>query len=81
MGEISPWTKLGYWMNLIYTFPVAVLVGGVGGWWLDGKLGTSPLLVVLGFIVGLGAGFLLLFRTVKMVEKKNGAEGRRGKGA
>lgn len=69
MGEPSPWAKLGYWINLAYTFPVAVLVGGVGGWWLDGKLGTSPLLVILGFLSGLGAGFLLLFRTVKMVEK------------
>lgn len=75
MAGLSPWAKLGHWMNLIYTFPVAVLVGGVGGWWLDGKLGTSPLLVVLGFLAGLGAGFLLLYRTVKQVERDEGAKG------
>jgi F0F1-type ATP synthase assembly protein I len=27
------------------------------GWWLDGRLGTTPVLTILGALVGAGAGF------------------------
>jgi F0F1-type ATP synthase assembly protein I len=27
------------------------------GWWLDGRLGTTPVLTILGALLGAGAGF------------------------
>lgn len=32
-----------------------------GGWWVDGKLGTKPLLTILGALVGAAAGFYSLY--------------------
>lgn len=70
MGPGASWSKAGHLLNLVYTFPVTVMVGGVGGWALDRWLGISPWLTVIGFVLGLGAGFSILFRTVKALEKK-----------
>lgn len=70
MPSGSPWSKAGHLINLVYSFPVTVMVGGIGGWFLDRWLGTSPWLTVTGFVLGLGAGFSILFRTVKALEKK-----------
>jgi F0F1-type ATP synthase assembly protein I len=39
------------------------IVGGVfGGLWLDGKFGTSPILVILGLIFGLVVAFYGVYR-------------------
>jgi F0F1-type ATP synthase assembly protein I len=31
------------------------------GWWVDGKLGTMPLFLILGALVGGGGGFYSLY--------------------
>ena len=66
----SSWSKVGLLMNLVYAFPVTVMVGAGLGWLLDKKLGSSPWFTLLGFLLGLGAGFGLLYRTVKVLERK-----------
>jgi F0F1-type ATP synthase assembly protein I len=41
------------------------VAGGLGlwfGWWLDGKAGTSPLLLILGMFLGFGAGIYSLYK-------------------
>lgn len=55
------------------------------GRWLDGKLGTSPWLLVLGAFVGAFAGFYSMYRALMASTKpKDGQgstdEGRRGGG-
>jgi F0F1-type ATP synthase assembly protein I len=51
----------GRFMGLGLTWAMAVLFFlGVGAW-LDTKLGTSPLLLILGAFVGAGAGFYSLY--------------------
>ena len=40
----------------------AVLAGFWGGWWLDGKFGTAPWLMLGGAAAGLAAGFYLVLR-------------------
>ena len=39
------------------TFGVAIVLGVLGGWWLDKKLGTAPWFFLGGLMVGIGAGF------------------------
>lgn len=41
-----------------------MIVGVLGGLWLDGRFGTKPWLTVTGAILGMAAGFLEFFRRV-----------------
>ena len=51
----------GQYMGYGLTLALAVLLFlGVGAW-LDGKLGTSPWLLLIGAFVGAGAGFYSLY--------------------
>ncbi len=65
----SPMRKLGLYLNLVYSFPASVAVGLGGGYLLDKRLGTAPWLAFVGFLVGLGAGFQVLYMTVKILKK------------
>lgn len=51
---------IGYGMS----FAASTLLFLLGGHWLDGKLGTSPLLALLGMFVGAAAGFWSLYSHV-----------------
>jgi len=58
------------YMGLGLTLALSVLLFlGVGAW-LDSKLGTSPILLVLGAFVGAGAGFYSLYYHV-VIEPRN----------
>ncbi len=43
---------------------VCIVVGILGGVWLDGKLGTTPLFILLGTIIGTIAAFYGMYRMV-----------------
>lgn len=43
------------------TLAAAIAVFAIGGNWLDGKLGTSPLFVLAGTFLGFAAGFYSLY--------------------
>ena len=46
---------------------VSTLLGFALGRWLDGKLGTRPVLTIIFVLLGLAAGYLNAYRTVKKV--------------
>jgi F0F1-type ATP synthase assembly protein I len=48
---------------------LAVLVGYLGGQWLDRHLGTTPWLKWVGLVVGLGAAVKALVRVVRQYNK------------
>ena len=56
--------RAGPYLGIGSTFLAAIAVFLFGGWWLDGKLGTSPWLTVLGAFLGIAMGFYSFFRTV-----------------
>jgi len=43
---------------------VTTLVGVLIGRWVDGQLGTLPIFVIVGFLVGAGSGTVLTVRLV-----------------
>ena len=49
------------------TLALSTLLFLLGGWWLDGKMGTAPLFTLLGAFVGGGAGFYSLYRHIVAV--------------
>jgi len=49
---------------------VTMCLLGWGGWWLDGKLGTYPLSMIVGLFAGAGASFYALILAVNDASKK-----------
>jgi ATP synthase protein I len=43
---------------------VTVLLGTLGGYWLDGRFGTKPWLFLLGGVLGLGLALYQFFKTM-----------------
>lgn len=57
-GSVSRYLDLGLRLTL------SLLIGVVGGRWVDDKVGTSPLFLLLGLFIGITAGFLTVYRAV-----------------
>ncbi len=58
---------LGQLSTIGLAFVFALVMGFGAGVWLDGRLGTSPWLSLLGFAAGLAAGVLNVVRTMRSV--------------
>jgi len=57
-------------------FPVAIGLGFMGGYWLDGRLDTAPWLSLLGFGLGVVAAIRNLLRSLSALEvsERTGAD-------
>ena len=64
MREAAPYLGLGT------TLAVTVLAGLGGGYWLDGWLGTRPVLLLLGGTLGVGAALYHFFKAVAGLNKR-----------
>ncbi len=56
---------------------ISILVGFLGGRWLDGKLGTHGWLTLIGLLLGTVAGFRSLYRAAVKMRKETEAEDER----
>jgi F0F1-type ATP synthase assembly protein I len=54
----------GRYMGYGLSWALSTLLFLLGGWWLDGKVGTAPLFTILGAFVGGGTGFYSLYRHI-----------------
>jgi F0F1-type ATP synthase assembly protein I len=60
----------GHFTGYGLTWALSTLLFLLAGWWLDGKVGTMPLFLILGAFVGGGAGFYSLYRHIVLDARK-----------
>ena len=58
LGSLVLFTEIGF------TLLVLTLLGSLGGYWLDGRLGTLPIFSMTGFLLGAGAGAYGIYKLV-----------------
>lgn len=46
------------------TLALAIVIGYFGGKWIGGKLGNADLGSIIGFVLGVAAGFMEMFRSI-----------------
>ena len=68
-GEESSWKALAELSSIGMTLVLATVIGLAAGYGLDRLLGTSPWLVMIGLGLGIVAGFVNFFRSVKRAER------------
>lgn len=72
--DVKSWARQLATLGHVGTmFPVAIGIGFLGGWWLDGRLGTRPWLALLGFAFGVAAALRNLVRSVRELEESEAA--------
>jgi len=59
-----------YWL-LAWSIPLSIAIGYGLGWWLDGRLNTTPWLQVAGFLLGAAAGLAQLLRMAGGSDDRN----------
>ena len=55
-------------------FALTFLALGALGWWLDGRLGTEPWLMILGILLGAAGAFYSLVKRLGPVESKRAGQ-------
>src|SRR5471030_1950668 len=66
-------------MGLGVQFVIAILLCLYAGMWLDAKLKTGPWLMLIGALIGAGAGFYSMYSVLMSENKKFDAEDRQNK--
>jgi F0F1-type ATP synthase assembly protein I len=61
----------GRYASLGIQFVVAMCFFGWVGWWVDGKLGTYPLMMIIGLFLGAGGGFVALIKAIPPSSKRS----------
>ena len=58
------WAYAALFSEIGISLLVTTLIGVLVGYWADGQLGTLPVFVIVGFLVGAGAGTAMIYRLV-----------------
>ncbi len=79
MRSSSSLQDLGRYSGYGFAWALATLLLGWGGLELDKRLGTGPLLVIFGAVLGIVAGFVTLYMraVVEPATRKGDSPGRR----
>jgi ATP synthase protein I len=58
------WAYAALFSEIGISLLVTTLIGVLVGYWADGQFGTLPVFVIVGFLVGAGAGTAMIYRLV-----------------
>lgn len=61
---------MGRYAGLGLQLALAVGLFLAAGWWVDGKIGTTPLLTIVGALTGAGAGFYSLYHHLVIAPRR-----------
>lgn len=61
--------ELGYFSSLGISVALAIVIGMALGYWLDNVFDTKPVLLLVGLVFGIAAGFSNIIRAGKKAEK------------
>lgn len=64
-------SQMGIAVRLVTELLAGVIVGGGIGWALDRVFGTSPILLIVCFLIGVAAGILNVQRAAREMNEKN----------
>ena len=56
------WEAAFRFIGVGWFIAISILLGVLGGLWLDAKLGTAPIMVIVGLILGLVVAFYGVYR-------------------
>lgn len=62
------WAVAATYTHLGVTLAATVLLGFFGGYWLDGKIGSKPIMTLIGAMCGATGGFIYLVRTLTRMQ-------------
>ena len=72
-SELSPEARAqraaAPYISAVWRVIGGVLVGGGAGWFIDGKLHSSPWGLIIGLFLGLGAGFYAMVQGLTAMKK------------
>jgi ATP synthase protein I len=58
------------YISAVWRVVGGVLVGGGAGWFIDGKLHSSPWGLIVGLFLGMGVGFYAMIRGLSAMNKR-----------
>jgi F0F1-type ATP synthase assembly protein I len=58
------WAYLALFGEMGFALLVATLIGALAGHWVDERLGTNPILTIVGFLAGAGAGARVMYQLI-----------------
>ena len=68
----SPFAEAAEWTSHVTTVAAEMALPSLGGYWIDQRLGTKAVFLVLGALFGLALGIWHLLRLTKTASKKKG---------
>ena len=60
-----PWLPMLSLMGMGFYIAIAIILGIWGGHWLDGKMNTGPLWLIIGLILGIAVAALGVYNMIK----------------
>lgn len=67
---VRAYAQAGTYISLGLQFAISILLCLFIGWWVDGKLGTTPLFLLIGTFFGAGAGLYSLYKGLISEQQK-----------